>query len=226
MRKKLTYKLERYEMNNIWYNEIIVHYEKCLAKYGASAKGMDWPDERELSTRFDIMLAVINQTDQKCTVLDLGCGAGLLVDHIENKEYGNNINYFGIDASAQMIACAKRRHPGRYFEVRDIIKNPLPLESNDYVIMNGVLTEKRGLSYEQMETYAKALILSSYKTCRIGMAFNVMSSHVDWERDDLFHWPLDSAVAFMVSECSKDIMIRMDYGLHEYTTYLYRRADQ
>jgi SAM-dependent methyltransferase len=224
MQKKHQWKCEGDEMNDIWYREIIVHYEKCLARYGATAKGMDWPNAKDLFTRFDIMLGVINQTDRENTVIDLGCGAGFLVDHIEHKDFNNKIKYLGIDASAKMIGCAKRRHPGRDFEVRDILKNPLPYGSIDYLIMNGVLTEKRGLTHEQMEDYAKTLIHSAYKTCRIAIAFNVMSAHVDWKRDDLFHWPLDSAVAFMASKCSKDIMIRMDYGLYEYTVYLYRRG--
>jgi hypothetical protein len=54
------------------------------------------------------------------------------------------------------------------------------------------------------------------------MAFNVMSKHVDWERDDLFHLPFDELGRWLVSSISRNFVIRADYGLYEYTTYVYR----
>lgn len=210
------------EMHNFWYRHIITHYESCLAEHGASAKGMDWPNEKDLSTRFDVMLEMINVARQ-VSILDLGCGVGLLVDHMEKKGVSEHLDYMGIDVSAKMIAAAKHRHPDKNFEIRDILINPLPSGSFDFVIMNGILTEKRGLRFEQMEDYAKALIKTAYDSCNHGLAFNVMSWHVDWQREDLFHWPIDNVVSFMVAECSRDIVMRMDYGLYEYTIYLYRR---
>ena len=213
-------------MHTIWCQHIVSHYESCLTKHGASAKGMDWPNAKDLSIRFDVMLNVINRTDKLLSVLDLGCGVGLLVDHLEKKGFSKKINYKGLDVSAKMVTAAKKRHPGRQFEIRDIINNPLPLGFVDFVIMNGVLTEKRGLRFEQMENYARTLIKSAYDSCRYGLAFNVMSSHVDWQREDLFHWPLDRAVSFIVAECSRNILIRMDYGLYEYTIYLYKTPNK
>jgi hypothetical protein len=50
-----------------------------------------------------------------------------------------------------------------------------------------------------------------------------MSTHVDWERDDLFHLPIDKLTAFLVKEASRDFIIRHDYKLYEYTAYVYRR---
>jgi SAM-dependent methyltransferase len=210
-------------MKNLWHRQIITHYESCLAEHGASAKGMDWPNEEDLSTRFDVMLGVINKQDQQLSLLDLGCGVGLFVDYLEKRGISQQFKYWGIDVSVKMITAAKKRHPGTHFEIRDILSNPLPPGAVDFVIMNGVLTEKRGLRFEQMEDYAKALIKSAYDSCRHGLAFNVMSSHVDSQREDLFHWPIDRAVSFMVAECSRNILVRMDYGLYEYTIYIYRK---
>jgi SAM-dependent methyltransferase len=216
-------KVENSEMKNLWHRQIITHYESCLAEHGASAKGMDWPNEEDLCTRFDVMLGVINKKDQALSLLDLGCGVGLFVDHLEKRGIFQQFKYWGIDVSAKMITAAKQRHPGTHFEIRDILSNPLLPGDVDFVIMNGVLTEKRGLRFEQMEDYAKALIKSAYDSCRYGLAFNVMSSHVDWQREDLFHWPIDRAVSFIVAECSRNILVRMDYGLYEYTIYIYRK---
>ncbi len=49
-----------------------------------------------------------------------------------------------------------------------------------------------------------------------------MSKQVDWERDDLFHLPLDQMADFVCGNLSRNFVIRNDYGLYEYTTYVYR----
>ena len=61
---------------------------------------------------------------------------------------------------------------------------------------------------------------------REGLAFNVMSKHVDWERDDLFHLSTDLLLAFLKSELSRHVVIRHDYGLYEYTVYVYREPNR
>lgn len=214
-------------MNDPSYYNIVRHYEECLSKYGASAKGMDWPNEHDLIKRFEVMLGVVRK-DSVCPVslLDLGCGVGLLIDYLLERGILNDYEYHGIDISEKMIAVASERHSRYNFEARDILVNPLPLQSVDYIIMNGVLTEKRTLNSEEMEEYARLLIKTAFNSCRRGIAFNVMSTHVDWQREYLFHWPLDSVTAFLVAECSRHIVIRMDYGLYEYTVYVYREPNR
>ena len=186
---------------------------------------MDWPNEHDLARRFDVMLEVVrSDSGRPVSILDLGCGVGLLIDHLRMRGALDAYQYWGVDISAKMVAAARERHPLHRFEVRDILLQPLPPKRVDYVIMNGVLTEKVTLSQEKMEDYARTLIKGAYDACLRGIAFNVMSYHVDWYREDLFHWPLDRAVAFLAAECSRHIIIRMDYGLYEYTAYVYREA--
>jgi len=214
-------------MNDPSYYEIVRHYEECLLKHGASAKGMDWPNEHDLMKRFEVMLGVVRKDAvAPVSLLDLGCGAGLLIDHLIGKGIQNDYVYHGMDISEKMITAALARHAGYAFATRDILIDPLPPESLDYVILNGVLTEKRTLTGEKMESYARSLIKAAFTSCRRGIAFNVMSTHVDWQRDDLFHWPLDSVAAFLVAECSRHIVVRMDYGLYEYTVYVYRKPNR
>ena len=67
------------------------------------------------------------------------------------------------------------------------------------------------------------MITKLYEMCNKGIAFNVMSKDVDWERDDLFHLPLSDLSAFLTKEISRDFVIRNDYGLYEYTTYVYKK---
>jgi hypothetical protein len=52
-----------------------------------------------------------------------------------------------------------------------------------------------------------------------------MSKHVDWEREDLFHLPFDRLTSFLTNRLSRHFVIRHDYGLYEYTTYVYKYAN-
>lgn len=205
------------------YRRIVEHYEECLSRHGPSAKGMDWPNQCDLATRFDVMLGVLrSEQSVPVSLLDLGCGVGLLLDHLSVSMASNACDYWGVDVSEKMIEAARARHSGRRFNTRDILADPLPPRCVDYVIMNGVLTEKCGLAQDLMEDYACTLIQKAFAACRCGLAFNVMSDHVDWRREDLFHWSLDRATTFLIKECSRHVVIRMDYGLYEYTVYVYR----
>ena len=104
----------------------------------------------------------------------------------------------------------------------DILENPENVPEFDYIVMNGVFTEKRELSYNDMLDYFKKLIRAVFEKAKKGIAFNVMSKHVDWEREDLFHLSFDELGSFLKEEISRNFTIRNDYGLYEYTVYIYK----
>lgn len=196
------------------------HYERKLAEFGPTSKGMDWPNNEDLDKRFKVLTDIVDDSLKNPSILDLGCGVGLLLPFLRENRKSCEVNYFGSDISSKMIAFAKEQHPDFQFEVRDTLENPYRKDQFDYVIMNGVLTEKQSMTLEEMITFAQKIIFNSFQTCKKGLAFNVMSSHVDWERDDLFHWELDSVVDFLVKKCSRNIRIHMDYGLYEYIVHV------
>jgi len=88
--------------------------------------------------------------------------------------------------------------------------------------MNGVFTMKCGLSFDEMLAYFERLLGLVWSKAGRGIAFNVMSKHVDWERDDLFHLPLDTIATIVIRELTRKFVIRNDYGLYENTIYVYR----
>jgi len=60
-----------------------------------------------------------------------------------------------------------------------LCKKNLLNKEYDYIVMNGVFTEKRDLSYETMFQYFTEMISKIYKHCNKGLAFNVMSKQDD-----------------------------------------------
>jgi SAM-dependent methyltransferase len=204
------------------YQKIIAHYEDCLDKHGDTHLGVDWPNPTDALIRYQVMLDIIREKMlSRVSLLDFGCGAAHLYAYIlaNNLSY---IEYSGLDLSEKFINLARQKYPGIKYYCLDILQSSVRLPEFDYIVFNGVFTEKRELSHDEMWEYFKQVILKTSKLARRGIAFNLMSSHVDWERDDLFHVPMDKLAAFLVQEVSRDFVIRNDYRLYEYTTYVYR----
>lgn len=159
------------------------------------------------------------------SVLDIGCGLGHLYDYSKNYLY--KLDYTGLDVSDVFIERCKKKYPEVEFIQRDILKAEKPeSEKYDFVIMNGVFTEKLDLDYDTMWGFFTNMLKTAFAYCRNGMAFNVMSKDVDWERDDLFHVPLNQLSAWLTQTLTRNFSIRYDYGMYEYTVYVMKNGDK
>jgi SAM-dependent methyltransferase len=209
-------------MDHKKYLSIVAHYETCLEQYGDTSRGVDWPNDKDVETRFRVMLEVIRSyVGGKIRVLDFGCGASHLFEYILRNEI-HAIEYSGLDLSSKFVSLAQRKFGGNKYYCVDILDDDSFIPNFDYIVMNGVFTEKRDLTFDEMFSYFKRVIKRAFRKADIGLAFNVMSKHVDWERDDLFHLPFDLLGDFLTSELSRSFVLRNDYGLYEYTTYVYK----
>lgn len=206
------------------YQRIVSHYEACLAKHGDNHLGVDWPKKQDVDTRYRVMLEVIRPgTSGTVTLLDFGCGASHLYEFIVRQGLRTAIQYSGLDLSQKFVDLSRGKFPSNRYYCVDILDDHVTLPEFDYVVMNGVFTEKRDLSFNQMLEYFQAVVSRVFRLARVGIAFNIMSKQVDWERDDLFHLPFDLLATFLTKNVSRHYVMRHDYGLYEYTTYVYRQ---
>jgi hypothetical protein len=106
----------------------------------------------------------------------------------------------------------------------DVLEDDEQLPIFDYVVLNGVFNYRGSIGRDDMLRYWQQLTMTAYRHCLLGIAFNVMSTLVDWERDDLFHLPFDAMAGFVAKHLSRQFVIRHDYRAYEYTTYVYRQA--
>jgi len=196
--------------------------ERLLATHGDSPRGVGWTDA-DARIRYPVMLDVLPSRPADASLLDFGCGTGHLLEYL--RETGPaGVLYHGSDASPALVEVCRGKFPGVDFQVLDALDPACPpWPQYDYIVMNGLLTYKLGASHAEFFDYAKALLREVFKHCRAGLAFNVMSKQVDWERDELFHLGLDPLVDFLSRELSRHFRIRADYGLYEYTVYVYQQ---
>jgi SAM-dependent methyltransferase len=203
------------------YLRIVAHYENCLSLFGDTHLGVDWQNAEDAAIRYQVMLNIIqNNNVQSVTLLDFGCGTAGLLDYI-NKYQIPSIDYSGLDISPAFIAVCKTKYPDFNFYNVDILETDIHLPCFDYIIMNGVFTEKVDLSHKQMYTYFCSMIEKIFPYSNKGIAFNLRSKQVDTEDTELFHLSLDELAWFLVKKFGRRFLIRNDYGLEEYTVYLY-----
>src|SRR5215510_7245599 len=206
------------------YLSIVSHYENCLDRYGDSHLAVDWPRAEDAQKRYRVMLDVIRPETQKVSLLDFGCGAAHLKEYIREQRL-DHIEYAGLDLSEKFVRLSRSKFPENQFFCQDVLDENASLPIFDYVVLNGVFTEKRELSFEEMLAYFKQLVRHVFAHAAIGIAFNVMSKHVEWERNDLFHLPFDTLAEFLTKELTRNFIFRNNYGLYEYTTYVYHEHD-
>ena len=208
-------------MSDAKYKSIVQHYESCLAQHGDSHMGVDWPNIEDANKRYQVMLELVREKNHKVSLLDFGCGASHLFEYMVTNSFSNFI-YSGLDASSSFCELSAKKFPNNQYICLDALEQSELLPQFDYIVMNGVFTEKRELDFDEMFDYFKKMVRIVFEKSRKGIAFNVMAKAVDWERDDLFHLPMDKLADFLTKEISRNFIIRNDYGLYEYTTYVYR----
>lgn len=212
-------------MDHKKYLNIVSYCESFLEKHGDNYLGVGWTKRQEdADTRYRVMLDAIRSDMPKVKLLDFGCGASHLYEYILKHKL-DNIEYSGLDLSPKFLNLSRRKFPSVNYYQLDILDDQVDLPGFDYIILNGVFNSKCDLSFEGMFSYFQAIVTKVFDKSRIGIAFNVMSKQVDWEREDLFHLPFDMLAAFLTKRVSRHFVIRHDYGLYEYTTYVYKQPN-
>ena len=207
------------------YKSLVKLVEGLFETHGDSHQGLGCPKPDGFYDRYRVYFDVIRfgpATKGKCAILDVGCGTARLLDQI--KASGRkDIDYRGVDLSPVLLEAARRKHPEADF----ICGDPFDLDqiwsaAPDYVVFGQIFTCRLQMSEEQMTDYMVRMLRLAFAHCRCGIVFNVMSAHVDWQREDLFHVPFDRMAEILQVNLSRNYIFRADYGLYEYTVYVYK----
>ena len=196
--------------------------EDDVDRHGDSFRWTKSKEHAEL--RYRVMLDVIRDPrDEEVTLLDFGCGPSYLLDYMLEQRIAG-VKYSGLDLSPKFLALSRSKHPSVTYYELDVLEDPQLLPEFDYIIINSVFTYKGMLSHHEMLAYWQDVLRILFTKARRAIAFDVISTQVDWERDDLFHLPLGELASFLDSHLSRHFTVRHDYGMFEYTAYVYRES--
>lgn len=202
------------------------HYQGTFETHGHSSQGVDWGgDQEKANLRYRKMLAVMdrsrNEPAQKLlpSVLDVGCGYGGLLLYARENEY--DLDYTGIDVVESMIEWASNNIGDAHFNCADIF-DIQDDEAYDFIICNGILTQKLDVNKKEMDVFANGIIRKMFELCRVGIAFNVMTTWVNFYANNLYYRDPAQMIAWCASELTPYFKIDHAYPLYEYTIYLYK----
>ncbi len=202
---------------------LLEYYDSCLLRHGDTASGAAWPDDAGRLLRFKVGLELMQQLagGQAFTVCDLGCGTGEFYRYLQ-ENCPDTVSYIGVDRSAIAIAHARAKFPEALFHCADILdlsQDALQMIDCDMVFANGLFTVKHDATHAEMWRFLTDMLETAWPRARRGVIFNVMSTIVDWERDDLFHVSYDALAQFLVGLAGRTTGFRADYGLYEIMAY-------
>jgi len=197
------------------------HYALKFSAHGPTSEGVDWgPDESKMLLRYEKMLAVIETPSaNKPSLLDVGCGYGGLLGY--SRARGLELDYAGIDVAENMIKWASDKFGPGVFRCGDVLDHPFDRQY-DYVVCSGILTQKLDALTDDMDRFAAELIRRMFGLCRRGIAFNVMTTKVNFFADNLYYRDPAELFSWCASEISPHVRLDHAYPLYEFTVYLYR----
>jgi len=200
---------------------IVDLYEKNLADYGRTSKSVGWKDDVSQRLRFNKLASVINPQDESITVNDFGCGYGAMFQYFAAQPDVPLVKYYGYDISEEMLAAATAAVP----DSRAVfIKASRVTEEADYSFVSGTFNVRLGASDQVWSDYIKEVLLNLAANSRRGIAFNLLSTYVDWKQENLYYADPFMFFDFCKRNISRYVSLLHDYPLYEWTIVV-RKGD-
>lgn len=197
---------------------LLEHYTRVFAEHGRTPRGVDWRDKETAELRYQKMLALLDYKGG--SLLDVGCGFGGLLEYIS--QFGASVSYVGIDIVEEMLQSARSRHSSTSFVHGDFLTQIFDDDSFDYVVCNGILTQKLAATEDEMSDFAKKVVTKMFRIAKRGIAFNLMTNYVNYTVPNLYYTDPSETLRFCQASLSPHVRIDHAYRLYEYTTYVYK----
>jgi len=196
------------------------HYRALWELHGDSPHSVQYSDGESHYARFDVLCSIASPLT---SVLDVGCGLAHLYRYL--KATGFEGRYMGVDIVPEFIESAENMladDPNANVRLNDSAES-LP-SGYDYALLSGVFNNRMHDNLRFMETTLKRM----YSVAKKGIAFNAMSTFVDYHDDGLYYSNPLEVFNFCKNELGGHPVLRHDYTLtengfpFEYAMYVYK----
>ncbi|GLH80998.1 hypothetical protein SSBR45G_59070 [Bradyrhizobium sp. SSBR45G] len=209
-------------------SDVDAYYSACVARHGATPRGVDWSCEATQGLRF-VQLMKLCDASAPFSLNDIGCGYGALVPFLAARFPSCEIDYLGIDLSRAMISRARRRFAGPRRRFSVAAESP---RIADYSVASGIMNVNVGYSREAWEDYVRAMLQRMYAASRRGFAVNFIEAGADEKLEDgvvtarLYRTTPDVWAAYCEQAFSAQVELIRNYGMKEFTLLVRRAPDQ
>jgi SAM-dependent methyltransferase len=191
-------------------------YSGNLAEHGRESKSVGWPDEASQLLRFEKLALVMEGAppDRSVSVNDFGCGYAAMFSWLDSRPSPRIDRYIGYDISDEMLRAAREQANDPRVE---LIDSREVTEQADYSLVSGTFNVRIDASDDEWGAYVRECLVTLCEKSRLGFAFNLLTSYVDWRKDDLFYADPAEWFTFCKQELSRYVTLIHDYPLYEWT---------
>lgn len=191
-------------------------YTGNLTEHGIASRSVGWNDEASQLLRFEKLALVLEQTpaDRPVSINDYGCGYGAMFRWLDARAGPPIERYIGYDLSEEMLAAAREYAPDPRIE---LVRGADVSEEADFSFVSGTFNVKVDASDEDWSRYVRERLLQLSEKSRVGLAFNMLTTHVDWRKDDLFYADPAEFFDFAKRELGRYVTLVHGYPLWEWT---------
>ncbi len=179
-------------------------YKSLFLNYGESIKTAQYSSKESQYLRFKYLSEIADL--KKETILDYGCGTASLYDFLLSINQKPK-KYIGIDIVDEILDHCREKIPNALFYK----PKEIGLLSYDYCFVSGVFNNIRKDNRE----FWKQIVKTIFKNCKKGIAFNMMSTYVDYYDDRLFYESPEYAFSFVKNEITPFVSLRHNYLVKE-----------
>jgi ubiquinone/menaquinone biosynthesis C-methylase UbiE len=194
---------------------IEIFFTRLAKKYGNSIHSLAWESDYTQRMRFNVFTEIAPL--EGMSVLDVGCGKADYYDYFLRNNI--DVEYFGVDCSAEMIRIAKKLHPEINVFYRDFF-NEAHYPEIDYAFASGVAN----VTTPDNKNYMESMIRKMYSLARKGVGVNMLSSHApDSGNEAGIHFYVPEKLLNFALSITPDVILRHDYLPNDFTLYLYKK---
>jgi SAM-dependent methyltransferase len=188
-------------------------YSKNLETHGVSSRAIGWRDDETRVLRYEVLANVLKGDRGPMEVIDWGCGYGGLFTYLREARGADVSRYDGYDLSAEMIAAASHLPADR----ARLFQTDVVTEDADYAFVSGTFNVRYDASDAGWFEYITATLDSLWAHSRKGIAFNLLSTYVDWQEPHLYYGDPRVFFDYCKRRFTKSVALYHDYPLYEWT---------
>ena len=196
-------------------------YTTNLAEHGVTSASVGWPDAAKQRLRFEKLAYVIDADAPAgpVSVNDWGCGYGAMFGFLAARPGLELERYHGYDLSRGMLDAARREVDDPRAEWHH---GGEVTEDADYTFVSGTFNVRMQASEAEWGAWVRERLAALWSRSRRGLAFNLLTSYVDWRKEDLYYADPAELFGYCKRELSPQVTLLHDYPLFEWTMVVLR----
>jgi ubiquinone/menaquinone biosynthesis C-methylase UbiE len=175
------------------------NYAQRIAKFGTRRAALSTGTVLKELERYDKLTSIGILDFTRSVVLDVGCGMSNYYEYLISKKFTGE--YIGVDVSLEMLEISKLKFPKNSYMCGELEEVLAEIKEIDFIVSSQTFNRKLHFSdnYDEIENFIK----TAFNLARHGVAFDLLSDHVDFFEEKHFYYSPERIFKFCKQEFKK-----------------------